>query len=215
MLIYVLERSLRLLHPFMPFVTEELWQHLKKRLPYGGQETDSIMIAAYPEADESTFDSGAERIMEAAIEIIHAVRNARAEHKVASQKWVEAQVCAGELTPAIQVYSSAIETLARARPVSFLESREEAPTENVLALVLKSSEVIIPMESMVDLKAERQRLGQEMEQTGAEVARLEARLKDKAFLTKAPPAVVAKERDKLAERKDRLERLKQSLDRLS
>jgi valyl-tRNA synthetase len=214
MMIYVLERSLRLLHPFMPFVTEELWQHLKKRLPAGWQEHDSIMIAAYPEVDESTFDPGAERMMEAVIEIIHAVRNARAEHKVESQKWIEAQVCAGELTSAITPYSSVIQTLARARPVSFLASREEAPTENVLALVLKSSEVIIPMESMVDLKVERQRLGQEIEQTGAEVARLEARLKDKVFLTKAPPAVVNKERDKLAERKDRLERLKQSLDRL-
>jgi valyl-tRNA synthetase len=198
----------------MPFVTEELWQNLKKRLPAGWQKDDSIMIAAYPEADESTFDPGAERIMEAVIEVIHAVRNARAEHKVPNNKWVEAQVCAGELTSAITPYSPVIQTLARARPVSFLERREDAPTENVLALVLPSSEVIIPMESLVDLKAERQRLGQEIEQAGAEVARLEDRLKDKAFLTKAPPAVVAKERDKLAERKDKLGRLKQSLDRL-
>jgi valyl-tRNA synthetase len=215
MLVYVLERSLRLLHPFMPFVTEELWQHIKKRLPYGGQETDSIMIAAYPEADERTFDPGAERIMEATIEIIRAIRNARAEHKVESNKWIEAKVYAGELTPALAAYSPAIETLAKARPVSFFERREESPSnENVLALVLKDSEVIIPLESMVDLEAERKRLEQEIEQAGAEVARLEARLKDKAFLTKAPEAVVAKERDNLSMRQDRLERLKQSLDRL-
>jgi valyl-tRNA synthetase len=213
-LVHVLETSLRLLHPFMPFVTEELWQNLKKRLPAGWQEHDSIMIAACPKADKKAVDPEAERVMASIIEIIHAVRNARAEHKVASQKWIEAQVCAGELTSAITPYSPVIQTLARARPVSFFERRGEAPDENVLALVLKSSEVIIPMESMVDLKAERKRLGQEIEQTGAEVARLEARLKDKAFLTKAPPAVVNKERDKLAERKDKLGRLKQSLDRL-
>jgi len=213
-LVHTLETSLRLLHPFMPFVTEELWQNLKQRLPDGWAETESIMVADYPEADKKAIDPQAERVMEAVIEIVHAVRNARAEHKVESGRWVEAQVCAGGLTPAIAAYSPAIETLARARPVSFLESRGEAPDENVLALVLKSSEVIIPMESMVDLKAERKRLGQEIAQTGAEVARLETRLKDKAFLTKAPPAVVAKERDKLAEKKDRLERLKQSLDRL-
>jgi valyl-tRNA synthetase len=198
----------------MPFVTEELWQNLKQRLPDGWLKTGSIMIAAYPQADKKAIDPQAERVMEAIIEIIHAVRNARAEHKVESNKWVEAQVYAGELTPAIAAYSPVIETLARARPVSFLESREEAPTENVLALVLKSSEVIIPMESMVDPVAERKRLEQEIAQSRAEVTRLEARLKDKAFLTKAPPAVVSKERDKLAERKDRLERLKQSLDRL-
>jgi len=81
--------------------------------------------------------------------------------------------------------------------------------------VLKDSEVIIPMESMVDLQAERKRLEEEIEQSQAEVARLEARLKDKAFLTKAPPSVVDKERDKLAERRDKLERLKQGLDRLN
>jgi len=132
---------------------------------------------------------------------------------VESGRWIEARVYAGELTPAIKAYSPAIETLAKARPVSFLESRGEAPGENVLALVLKSSEVIIPMESMVDLEAERQRLEQEIARTGAEVARLEARLKDKAFLTKAPPAVVAKERDNLSGRKDRLERLKTQLAR--
>jgi valyl-tRNA synthetase len=206
-LVYVLETSLRLLHPFMPFITEELWQNLKK--------PESIMTAAYPEADKKAIDSEAERVMESVIEIIHAIRNVRAEHKVESNRWVEAQVYAGELTPAITPYSPAIQTLARARPVTFLERREEAPDENVLALVLKSSEVIMPMESMVDLQAERKRLQQEIEQSRAEVARLEARLKDKAFLTKAPPSVVDKERDKLKERKDKLERLKQGLDRLS
>jgi len=214
-LVYTLETSLRLLHPFMPFVTEELWQNLKKHLPAGWHKTDSIMIAAYPEADEKAVDPPAERVMEAVIEIVHAIRNARAEHRVESGRWIEAQVCAGELTKAVSAYSPAIEMLARARPLSFFKRREEAPpVENVLALVLKSSEVIIPLESMVDPAAERKRLEREIAQTGAEVARLETRLKDKAFLTKAPEAVVAKERDNLNMRKDKLERLKQSLDRL-
>jgi valyl-tRNA synthetase len=211
-LVHVLETSLRLLHPYMPFVTEELWQNLKQRLPSDWQVTDSIMLAAYPEADEKAVDPQAERVMASVIEIIHAIRNARAEHKVESKRWIEAQVYAGELTPAIVPYSPAIQTLARARPVTFLESREEAPPgENVLALVLRDSEVVIPMESMVDLEAERERLEKEVEETQIEVARLEARLKDKAFLTKAPAAVVDKERDKLTVRRDKLERLKQQL----
>jgi valyl-tRNA synthetase len=212
-LVQVLETSLRLLHPFMPFVTEELWQNLKQRLPSDWQITDSIMLAAYPEVDEKAIDPQAERVMESVIEIIRAIRNARAQYKVEISRWVEAQVYAGELTPAIIPYSPAIQTLARARPVTFLGSRKEAPpTENVLALVLKDSEVIIPMESMVDLKAERKRLEGEIAQSQAQVASLEARLKDKAFLTKAPAAVVNKERDKLAITKDKLERLKQKLD---
>jgi len=214
-LVHVLETSLRLLHPFMPFVTEELWQNLKQRLPAGWARTDSVMIAAYPGADKKAADPQAERVMEAVIEIIHAIRNARAEHKVESGRWVEAQVYAGELKSAIAPYAETIQRLAKARPVSFFESREEMPPgDNVLALVLKSSEVIIPMESMVDPEAERRRLEGEIAQTGAEVARLEARLEDEAFLTKAPPAVVAKERDNLNVRKDRLERLQQRLDGL-
>jgi len=213
-LVYVLEASLRLLHPFMPFVTEELWQNLKKRLPADWQKTESIMIAAYPEADEKAVDAEAERVMAAVIEIIHAIRNARAEHKVESNKWIEARVFAGELNPVIIPHAPAIESLAKAKPVGFEEGRGEAkPNENVLALVLESSEVIIPMESMVDLKAERKRLEGEIARSQAQIASLEGRLKDKAFLAKAPGGVVAKEREKLAERKGKLERLKEQLGR--
>ena len=185
-------------------------------LPADWQKTDSIVIAAYPEADEKAVDPEAERIMEAIIEIIRAIRNARAEHKVESNKWIEARVFAGELNAAITPYAPAIQSLAKAKPVSFGKGRGEAqPNENVLALVLKSSEVIIPMESMVDLKAERKRLEGEIAQSQALIASLEERLKDKAFLSKAPAAVVAKEREKLAERKDKLERLRQRRDELN
>ena len=211
-LVYVLETSLRLLHPYMPFVTEELWQNLRKRLPSDWQATESIMLSAYPEADEKAIDPQAERVMESVIEVIHSIRNARTQYRVESNRWIEAQIYAGELTPTIAPYSQAIQTLARARPVTFLARRKEAPPSgNVLALVLKDAEVIIPMESMVDLQAERERLQKEIEQNQAEVASLEARLRDKAFLTKAPASVVDRERDKLAIRKDKLERLKQQL----
>jgi valyl-tRNA synthetase len=196
----------------MPFVTEELWQNLKQRLPSDWQKTKSIMLAAYPEADEKAIDLQAERVTQSMIEIIHSIRNARAQYKVDSARWIEAQVYAGELTSAITPYCQAIQTLARARPITFLESREEAPAnENAVVLVLKDAEVIIPMESMVDRQAERKRLQREIEQSQAEVAALEARLKDKAFLSKAPAAVVDRERDKLAVRKDKLERLRQQL----
>jgi valyl-tRNA synthetase len=213
-LIHVLETSLRLLHPYMPFATEELWQNLKQRLPSGWQKTESIMVAAYPKADKKAVDPHAERVMASIIEIIHSIRNVRAEHKVESTKWIEAQVYAGELRSSITAYSEVIQTLARARPVTFLDSREAMKRENVVALVLKESEVIIPMASMIDLEAERKRRQKEIEETENEMARLEARLKDKAFLSKAPAAVVEKERQRLATIKDKRERLKQSLDKL-
>ncbi len=208
-LFYVLETSLRLLHPYMPFVTEELWQNLKKRMPPDWQATESIMVAAYPEATETDIDSDSERVVESIIEIIHSVRNARAQYKVESARWIEAQIYAGRLTPAIIPYSETIQTLARVRPVTFLESRRGVqPSENALVLVLKESEIVIPMESMVDLEAEQKRLQKEIVQSQSEVARLEARLKNKEFLAKAPAAIIEKERQKLYTLNDKLERLK-------
>ncbi len=217
-LVYVLENSLRLLHPFMPFITEELWQQLKQRLPADWQESESIMIAAYPEADTKAVDAEAEKVMEAIIDIVHNIRNVRAEHKVEVNKWVEAEVYAGELTSAIAEHSTTIQTLARARPVSFHDIRQEGvqiPSEgNDRIIVLPNAVTVrIPMESMVDLNAERKRLEGEIARSQALIASLESRLKDKAFLSKAPSTVVAKEREKLAERKDKLKRLREQLGR--
>jgi len=213
-LAYVLETSLRLLHPYMPFITEELWQNLRKHLPSDWQRIESIMVAAYPEADAESVDPEAERVMESIIEIIHSIRNARAEYKVASAKWIEAHIYADELTSAIAPYSQAIQTLARVKPVTFLGSRQEGtPRENAMVLVLKETEVIIPMEGMVDVEAERKRLQKEIERSQAEVGRLEARLKDESFMTRAPAAVIDKEQNKLGLINDNLARLKQQLGR--
>ncbi|MFC1892994.1 valine--tRNA ligase [Chloroflexota bacterium] len=213
-LVDVLETSLRLLHPFMPFITEELWQNLKGRLPVEWLASDSIMVAVYPEADEAAIDAEAEEITESVVEIVRAIRNVRAQYNVESAKWVEAQVYAGRLTSAINHHSDVIQTLARARPVTFHETRPGASPKNALVMVLKNSEIVIPMESMVNLEAERVKLAKEVEQTQAEVARLASRLEDKEFLAKAPLVVADKERNRLAERRDRLERLKQQLAQL-
>ncbi|UCB42842.1 MAG: valine--tRNA ligase [Dehalococcoidales bacterium] len=214
-LIHALETSLRLLHPYMPFITEELWQHLKQRLPADWQEAESIMIAPYPTTDESAADPEAERVMEAVIELVRSIRNIRAEHKVEPARWIEAHVYGGELASALSTHAASVETLAQVRPVSFHESRAAGETgDNSLVLVLKETEVVIPMESMVDLAAERERLSKEIEQVDMETGRLEVRLNDKAFLSKAPEAVIEKERGRLVEKKDRAERLRQELDRL-
>ena len=125
---------------------------------------------------------------------------------------VKAQIHAGALKSAISAHSGAIQTLARVNPVTFLDTGEEVRRDkNALVLVRKDAEVVIPMASMVDLEEERARLDNEIEQIQAEVAQLESRLSNQAFLSKAPPAVIEKERTRLAERRDRLERLKQQL----
>ncbi|MBA7624398.1 Valine--tRNA ligase [subsurface metagenome] len=212
-LFYVLETSLRLLHPYMPFITEELWQNLRGYLPPDRQTADSIIVAAYPEAEETAINPQAERVMASVTEIIRSIRNARAQYNVESTRWIEAQIYTGKLKSAITPYSQTIQTLAKVKPV-ICDERQGQSQENALVLVLKEAEVVIPMESMFDLKAEKKRLEKEIEQIQAEVSRLETMLSNKAFLTKAPTAVVAKERVKLAAKKDKLGRLKQYLDQL-
>jgi valyl-tRNA synthetase len=214
-LVQTLETSLRLLHPYMPFVTEELWQSLKAVLPADWQPAASIMIAPYPLPDDKLLDPEAERVMAAVIDIIHSIRNVRAEHRVEVTKWITARVYAGKLAPAVRAFSGAIENLSRARPVEFRDGHPEGPSGNALALVLKESEVIIPLESMVDLGAERARLGKEIEQCRTSIDSTEGRLKDEAFLSRAPAPVVAKEREKVAAARDRLNRLQESLNKLS
>jgi len=211
-LVHVLETSLRLLHPYMPFITEELWQNLRRHLPASWRATESIMVAPYPEADRSAIDHQAEQIMETIVEIVRAIRNARAQYDVESSKWIEVQIYAGKLTPSITPHSEAIQTLARAKPITFLNKRRKGPPDDKsIVLVLKKAEVVIPMENVVNLEAERKRLEKEIGQTQAEINRLETRLNDEAFLAKAPAAIVEKERQKLHNTTDKLARLKQKV----
>ena len=209
-LLHVLDTSLRMLHPYMPFVTEELWQHLKKHMK--SPLPDSIMIAPYPEADEAAIDRQAEETIETIIEITRSIRNVRAQYKVENTRWIEAQIFTNTLTAAITPYTEAIQSLARVRPLTFLDERKEAsPNDNAVVLVLEKAEVVIPMASMIDLEAEKQRIQKEIEQIHAEIDRLNIRLNDQAFVTRAPAAVVEKERQKLDALTDKLERLKQQI----
>ncbi len=215
-LVHVLETSLRLLHPYMPFITEEIWQNLKSLLP-SISSAESIMIAPYPTVSELGFDPEAERIIDSVTEIIRSIRNVRAQYNVPNDKWVEVQIYAiNELKPAIMAHVPQIEELGRAKPVVFLEERKEAlPGEKVLAFVLKETEVVIPLETLVDLVAEKKRLLAEMDGTQQQIERLTARLGDNAFISKAPQAVVDKERARLEEAKDKLARLKEQLARFA
>jgi valyl-tRNA synthetase len=213
-LVQVLETSLRLLHPYMPFLTEELWQNLKRNAT--SIRGESIMVAAYPSTDESAFDAEAESEIEAVTEIIRSIRNVRAQYRVASDRWVEVKIYTGaERHAAIPRYDATIKTLARANPVSFMAGEPgEKAGDNTLVLPLALATVVIQLASMFDLEAEKKRMDKEVEQAQNEVDRLEARLKDETFLTRAPEAVVAKERQKFYTLKDRLEKLRQQHARL-
>jgi valyl-tRNA synthetase len=216
LLVYILEASLRLLHPFMPFITEELWQNIKQRLPEGSLGTNSIIIADYPVSDKDAIDPEAEQNMEAIIEIVRAIRNSRAEYKVAPSKWIEAHVYSSDMAPVISSQKDVIETLAKARPLEILRrAQRQAGIEKSLVLVLNKSEVVLPWSDMVDIDAERQRLEKEIATSKNDIDRLQRRLEDNTFITKAPAAVVEKERSRLRAYEDKLSRLEQELKQLS
>jgi valyl-tRNA synthetase len=210
-LAHVLENSLRLLHPFMPFITEEIWQNLKAHLDT--EAAESIMISPYPIADESCLDEAAEKRMAVVIDIVRSIRNTRAEFKVEPSRWIEALVAANEARLDIASQSRAIERLARVNPLTIIDTSYRRP-DKVKTIVLEGAEVILPMTGMVDVEAERERLKKESEVIQAEIARLEARLNDENFISKAPPDVVEREREKLATQRDRLMRLGERLSEL-
>ncbi|MFC2067956.1 valine--tRNA ligase [Chloroflexota bacterium] len=209
-LVNVLETSLRLLHPYMPFITEELWQNLKKHLPPDRQVTESIMVATYPMPDEAAIDPESELVMESIIEMIHAIRNARAQHKIESTRWIEARIYAGKLISTISLYSETIQALARVKPIMFIDSHQKTPPgEKALVLVLKEFKVVLPLASIINLEADKNRRKKEIEHGQTQVTQLQNRLNDKTFLNKAPKVIVNKERQRLSSLIDKLEKLKQ------
>ncbi|MBI4294975.1 MAG: valine--tRNA ligase [Chloroflexi bacterium] len=206
----VLETSLRLLHPFMPFVTEEIWQYLRPYLPQ--EHSQSIMVAPYPQADTAAFDTEVERQMEAVIEVIRAIRNARSQLRIEPARWLEARIHSQQAAGVMQDQAQAIESLARARPVTVSQERHQRRDgDNALVLVLGQAEVVLPLEGVVDLEAERKRLEQEIEAARADIARLERRLADAQFLSKAPADVVEREKQRLSASQARLSRLEAEL----
>jgi valyl-tRNA synthetase len=215
-LAFLLETSLRLLHPFMPFITEELWQNLKERLPGGTLDSPALIIAPYPTANAKLYDAESEQVMEMVMEVVRTIRNARAEYKVDIGKWVESSVYAEGRLPDLKGKSSAIEVLARTRPLHILpRDQRPAKTDKAMVYVLKHADVVIPLEGMVDMDAEKSRLSKEMAVLEREISRLTQRLDDGQFTSKAPTAVIEKEKARLTEYTDKLARMKAELQQLA
>jgi len=214
-LVNTLEKSLRLLHPVMPFVTEELWQSLKQRLSDQSKMPSSIMIASYPFADHEVFAPEAERVMDSIIEIIRSIRNIRAQYKVKPNKEIEVRVYTDELLHGFITQANVVETLAKVQPLTILGRQERETTKDkALVLVLKEAELVVPLAGMVDHRAEERRLIKESEEIKGRIAQLESRLSDNAFLSKAPSHVIDRETQKLTSLQDKLKRLQWELSQL-
>ncbi|MFQ3630666.1 valine--tRNA ligase [Roseiflexus sp.] len=207
----VLEGALRLLHPFMPFVTEEAWRYLV-RDRRSDDTPVSIMIASYPQPDTSWIDESIERDWALVQALITGIRNIRTEYKVEPARLIAATIVAGAQTALIDAQRSIIARLARigADRLMIAESLDQRPS-HAATLVIGSVEAYVPLAGMIDLEAERARLLKELEAAQAEAARREARLTTPGFVDKAPAAVVQRERDGLAAVRETIARLQDRL----
>ncbi|MBI2303784.1 MAG: valine--tRNA ligase [Chloroflexi bacterium] len=206
----VLETCLRLLHPYMPFITEEIWQLVfRSQFPY-----PALVVAPFPATQEGWSDPQAEEELEIVIDTVRAIRNARAEHRVPAAKRVTALLFPAPGTEAaFRHHLPVIIHLARLDTLAMEALSKERP-KAALALVLKGGEVYLPWQELVDLDAERRRLKAETEGLEKELAHLEQRLADINFTSRAPAHVVDRERQQRDECRDKLARIKSRLSQL-
>ena len=192
---YVLERTLRLLHPFMPFITEEIWQHI----PHDGI---SIMVAEWPGNDEAGLaglvNDDDEAAMTAIMESIKTIRALRLEVNAAPGKKSEVilNFTDEKLREVFAANEGYLTVLAAAEPVTMLEAGAEKP-ENAMTGVVNGVEIYLPLKGLIDVEKETARLNKELATLDKEISRLEKKLGNQGFLAKAPAEVVAGEQEKL------------------
>ena len=195
----VLDGLLRLLHPFMPFVTEEIWQ----ALPHEG---DALALAAWPKARRSWFDAEAERRIAFLQELVVAVRNLRAENKVAPGKRVTIVVRGtSEQLELVEELRSQIMPLARIERLTL--SRDGSRPKVAASAVVRGAEVFLPLEGLIDLDRERERLVREADRLLSELDHSRKKLRNQDFLGKARPEVVERERQRLTQLEETLDKL--------
>jgi valyl-tRNA synthetase len=209
-LVEVLETTLRLLHPFMPFISEELWQ----RLPHTGDSVPaparSIMIAPFPKASRKARDPEAERLMAPLLDVVSAIRTIRSESRISPA--VELAVTVRPASPAVatSLVSSAGIIGGLARAAITIAADGARPASSAMATT-PSGDVLVRLEGVVDFDAERQRLRKEIEKARKEIAFLEGKLGRPEFVERAPAEVVERERARLTEQRETERKLAASL----
>jgi len=218
-LVKVFDTCLRFLHPFTPFVTEELWGHLKSAsqeaspmlAPEGGWE-DALIIAQWPESlPMEGWEAGAVEDFTLIQEMIRAIRNIRSEYKVQPGHKIAATIGAGEKQDVIENQRQTFVSLAGvdSDELSVVKEPPEA-SEDRITLVVAPVEIALPLAGLVDVEAERERLEKELAEAESQINRLE-NLLSSPFAEKAPPKVVEKEREKLKTYQETAERIRQQI----
>ena len=221
-LLQVLETLLRLAHPIMPFITEEIWQQVKPLTAGEGEPQgsvtpdadDTIMLAPFPSTDDALVDTEAEKEMAWVMAFILGIRRIKGEMNIAPGKRVAVllQNASEQDRTWLQAHRAYLDFLARIESVRVLERGEEPP-ESAIALV-GEMKILIPMAGLIDKEAEVARLEKEIKRLLDDIQRTEKKLANPNFVERAPEAVVQKERDKLAEASSALENLKEQLEKI-
>jgi len=205
-LLKVLETVLRLAHPIMPFITEEIWQQVG---PLAGVTAATIMLQPYPESDGAAINTDAETKIQWTMDFILGIRRIRGEMNIAPGKPLNVLLQNGSDTD--QAYLKDSESyllkLGRLESITWLAANDDAP-ESAIALV-GDMKILIPMAGLIDKDAELARLEKEIQRIEKELPRIEGKLSNAAFVDKAPPEVIDKEREKLAGLQSSLTNLKE------
>lgn len=200
----VLVSAMKLLHPYMPFITEEIYQCLP-------HEAESIMISKWPVADESLIDPEAERGMNAIMDSIKAIRNMRAEVNANPGKKIPAIMLVSEdLREVVAHNDSYIKLLGGIDNLELRPLNGEKP-ENAMAAVVTGIEVYLPLAGLIDVEKENQRLSKELAAMEKDLQRAGGKLNNAGFLAKAPEDVIAKERAKYEELSGKIEAVKKRM----
>ena len=210
-LVRVLEATLRLAHPIMPYITEEIWQ---KVAPLAGASGETIMRQAFPQADDSLVDAAATAEMEWVMQFILGIRSIKGEMNIAPGKPVP--VLLADTSEAdrrnAEAHRAYLDFLARVESVEVLAEGETGP-ESATALIGKMK-VLIPLAGLIDKDAELKRLEKEMGKLEGDIKRTEGKLSNASFVDKAPEAVVQKEKDKLEEARAALQNLSEQAEKI-
>jgi valyl-tRNA synthetase len=209
-LVTVLEQTLRLLHPYIPFITEATWQHL----PHQGQ---TISLASWPQADEAgsaiQADAEATADVDLLINLIRSIRNARAENEVQPGRAITALIAGGDKAAMLTEQKAILCTLARLDEdtLEIAPSLSEKPADALTLVGEGGIEIYLPLAGLVDLAEQKERLEKELAQLEQGITRSEKMLANENFTSKAPEAVVNKERDKLADLSAQAEKIRDRL----
>jgi len=218
-LITILEQSLRLLHPFMPYLTEELWQRLPVshsellHKAYAGAEP-SIMLAAYPQSDILLIDEATEAEMQAVIDLISRVRNIRSEMNIKPGDRIQVMIAAK--SDLQKVFTASVDQIARlTRAEVSIDGNAQMPKAAARAVLSGGAEVAVPLEGLIDFAQERARLAREKEKLQKEAEKLQAQLGNADFVSRAPAEKVSELQARVADIGQRTAALDQMTEALS